>query len=261
MGRPDPVNADAMFARYAYPPNELGYCGPGDGRDLLEFADRAGHPDAATPPLLDMVTRAQAFDGAWLYLEYLAARTGLDPMDPSVLEAYWLGNDLLEQTDPDSFARAVTGAFGTQHGADLDALVANPHPLPHHSFHVFSIYPWVGVLRRTGAAHALQVLDKCRIRWGQVDWIDGDKVSVLCEPLSWDGTALGLGPPVTEQARLTDAGRSLAGDVRVGDWVALHWDWVCDRLSEDQLLALAGYTERQLAITNRRVEPTAGESP
>jgi len=31
----------AMFARYAYPPNELGYCGPGDGQDLLEFAHAA----------------------------------------------------------------------------------------------------------------------------------------------------------------------------------------------------------------------------
>ena len=31
----------AMFARYAYPPNELGYCGPGDGRDLLEYVSAA----------------------------------------------------------------------------------------------------------------------------------------------------------------------------------------------------------------------------
>lgn len=43
--------------------------------------------------------------------------------------------------------------------------------------------------------------------------------------------------------------------------MALHWYSVCDRLSEDQLLALAGYAERQLAITNRRVAPMAGESP
>lgn len=247
------ASGEAIFARYAYPPNQLGFCGPGDGSDLLDFADRAGRAHGvgrATAPL-DMAQRAQAFDGAWLYLQYLADRTGLDPMHPRVLEAYWLGNDLLEATAPESFSLAVTTAFGGQHGADLEALQANPHPLPNHSFHVFSIYPWVAVLRRTGAQHALRVLDQCRIRWGQIQSIDGDEVVVCSAPLSWDGAVLALGSAVPQTARLSEAGRSLAADVRVGDWVALHWDWVCDRLSAAQLEALTITTARQLSITNR----------
>ncbi|MGW1020020.1 DUF6390 family protein, partial [Streptomyces niveus] len=31
-----------LFARYAYPPNELGYCGPADSAALLRPADTEG---------------------------------------------------------------------------------------------------------------------------------------------------------------------------------------------------------------------------
>ena len=31
-----------------------------------------------------------------------------------------------------------------------------------------------------------------------------------------------------------------------GDWVSLHWDWICDRLSQRQLRALRGFTPRHL---------------
>jgi hypothetical protein len=275
------ASAAAIFARFAYPPNELGYCGPGDGHELLMVADRsrrtsdaarvspgrgglvdrsAPEPNLAEPDQLDMdmTGRARAFDGAWPYLLYLAGLSGVGSvMDPQVLEAYWLGNDLLEQTDSRSFSEAMTAAFAGQHGADWGALEARPGPVPHHSFHVFSVYPWVGVLRRTGAPRALQVLDRCRIRCGQVDAVDGDTVQVVGEPLSWDGTRLGLGPTEREPARFASGGRSLAGGLAVGDWVALHWDWVCDRLSTGQLDALRRYTVRQLAITNRGADPAA----
>lgn len=244
---------EAMFARYAYPPNELGYCGSGDGRDLLEFAD--SRPDRSTGAL-DMVERARTFDGAWPYLQYLAAVSGAGSvMDQRVVEAYWIGNDLLTGGDPESFATAVRTAFAGQRGTDLDALHARPVPVAHHSFHVFSVYPWVGVLRRTGAPQALQVLNRCRIRWGQVEAVDETEFQVRSRPLSWDGATLSLGDPAVERARHSADGRSLTATVREGDWVALHWDWVCDRLSAGQLTALRTFTDRQLAITNRGVTP------
>jgi hypothetical protein len=42
-------------------------------------------------------------------------------------------------------------------------------------------------------------------------------------------------------------------DLQPGDWVSLHWHWVCDRLTRRQLAALRHYTLRQLAITNHKV--------
>lgn len=248
---------EAMFARYAYPPNELGYCGDGDGRELLEFADAAG-----SESLIDLTAsaqirrRARSFDGALPYLEYLADVAGLDdPMARPVVEAYWVGNGLLHRADRAGLESMVRRSFGHQSAVDWAALApgVDPIPLPHHAFHVFSVYPWVGVLRRTGSARALAVLDSCRIRWGRVDWVDGGQVQVQCQPLTWNGNLFRLGAPRPEHARLTSGGRSLSPMVSAGQWVSLHWDWVCDTLDEEQLKTLREATARQLALTNRTI--------
>ena len=39
-----------------------------------------------------------------------------------------------------------------------------------------------------------------------------------------------------------------------GDWVSLHWDWICDRLTQRQLRALRAFTLRHPDTVNHRVE-------
>ena len=36
----------------------------------------------------------------------------------------------------------------------------------------------------------------------------------------------------------------------VGDWVALHWEWICDKITETQVRFLKAYTDRHMAIAN-----------
>jgi hypothetical protein len=242
------TSGDVLFARYAYPPNQLGYCGPGDGRELLELASGEGGERGR----LDMAERARRFDGAWPYLEIIAAATGIeDPLDGRVVEAYWIGNELLDAVDPMSFARLARARFGHQTGADWGCLDPPTTAVPHHSFHVFAIYPWMGLLRRAAPGPALTVLDRCRIRWGQVVRVHGDRADVHSETLTWDGAAVSLGPPLVETARWADSGRALGAPPAPGDWVSLHWDWVCDRLTASQLDGLRRITARQLHLTNR----------
>jgi hypothetical protein len=50
-------------------------------------------------------------------------------------------------------------------------------------------------------------------------------------------------------------GLALAGSLSPGDWVSLHWNWVCERLSPRRLAALRYHTLRQLAIVNRTAHP------
>jgi hypothetical protein len=256
--RGEPTTAgDVLFARYAYPPNRLGYCGPGDGRELFEVASGGrdgGGADGGGDAGVEMAERARGFDGAWPYLEIIAAAAGLDdPMNGRVVEAYWIGNDLLDAVDPTTFARQARRTFGHQIGAEWACLDPPTAAWPHHSFHVFAIYPWMGLLRRGAPGPALTVLDRCRIRWGQVVRVHGDHVDVRGETLTWDGVAVGLGSPAVETARWADSGRGLAAPPAAGEWVALHWDWVCDRLTEAQLDALRRSTARQLDVTNRLV--------
>jgi hypothetical protein len=211
-----------LFARYAYPPNELGYCGPVGASALLQ-------PDSAA----EIERRARQFEGAWCYLEFIAESTGIaDPLDPRVVEAYWLGNDLLHQVDPGALVDRLLDRFRGQTGGTWRE--ASDRAIAHHSFQVFEVYPWARLLLANGNPTALSVLDQCRIRTGRVVNVEGEAATVHSRPLVWDGSELTSGPIRQEVVRWSADGRSLIDRLCPGDRVALHWDWVCDLLTEEQ---------------------------
>jgi uncharacterized protein DUF6390 len=246
------VAGTALFARYAYPPNELGYCGPDDASVLLANDQAAAEQRIAE--------HARQFEGAWSYLEIIAAAAQIaDPLDARVVEAYWIGNDLLDNVDPDALVTQLRGRFGDQAGASWVP------GRPHHGFHVFAVYPWVGLLRRgTGNDVALSVLEQCRIRWGEVLEVYGDRVLVRARSLTLADGGLQLGEPGEQSAAWSVAGRSLlpapdaGAPVAAGDHVAMHWDWVCDVLRPDQVAQLESRTADQLARTNAGLQVAAG---
>ncbi len=236
-----------LFARYAYPPNELGYCGPADSSILLR---RDAGADA------HIARHARQFEGAWVYLELIAAAARIDdPLDRRVVEAYWLGNELLELIDHHETPARLQERLPPQPGASWTP------GRPQHGYQVFAVYPWVGLLGRrpAGDSPALGILDRCRIRWGEVIALDGDRVRVTCAALEYRDGSLRLGVPGEQTAALAKAGRSLLarGDaptvtrsLRIGDTVAMHWDWVCDVLSPLQATRLAENTAEQLTLAN-----------
>jgi hypothetical protein len=87
--------------------------------------------------------------------------------------------------------------------------------------------------------------------------VNGDTATVAAQPLVWDGSALGLGTATTRRADWRRDGLGFLDDLRPGDWVSLHWDWVCDRLSSRQAKTLGRYTRRMLALANRASAPVA----
>ena len=238
-----------MFTRYAYPPNLRGYCGPPDHGMLLEY----GSSGVVDPGLLEL---AKSFTGPWPYLTLIAAAAGIsDPFDRRVVEAYWIGNSLLDGIDVSAFGDKLDDSFRGRAGSRWAQLTkAIPQGIvPHHAFHVFGVYPWVGLLTESERGEPLEILQGCRIRWGRVVESGGDTVVVRSRPLTWDGKVIGLGPPRLETAQRAVDGRALVEDLSPGDWVALHWDWVCDRLNARQLGNLRRYSRLQLDITNERV--------
>jgi Family of unknown function (DUF6390) len=102
--------------------------------------------------------------------------------------------------------------------------------------------------RKSG--HALNVLDRCRIRWGRVRAVNGDQVVVESRPLTWDGHVLGIGEPETETVERSIEGVSMIDVLHPGDWVSLHWEWICDRLDERQVRYLRDFTLRHLGVVN-----------
>jgi hypothetical protein len=239
---PGPV----LFARYAFPPNSHGFCGPPDHQGFFEY----GVAGVET----GLRQMARQFAGAWPYLQLIAAATGLDdPLDRRVVEAYWIGSPRLDGVRTRAVGDSMEERFRRLTGARFPTLTEGvlAGGVPHHSFAVFCIYPYTGLLTDgRKAPYALTVLDRCRIRWGKVMAATGDQVVVESRPLSWDGRVLGLGTAQTETVVRSVDGVGLAGPLKPGDWVSLHWEWVCDRLTERQVRQLRRYTDRHLAIVN-----------
>lgn len=249
------------FARYAYPPNALGYCGPDDADELFGLAsvgrDRRG-----------LAHLAARFEGAWPYLELIASCNAItDPLDERVVEAYWLGNALLERVPPGLLLASLQERFAGRAGRDIGNVTAGVAlgAVAHHSFHVFGVYPWVGLLRagrhhpspgaEPGTGAALQVLDRCRIRWGTVVAVHGDVLVARSRRLWLDGDRLALGAERVEEVRRGTDGAGLLGPVAPGDTVSMHWDWACERLSPVQLARLRATTARTLRAVNAAPVP------
>jgi hypothetical protein len=105
-----------MFVRYAYPPNALGYCGPSDFAAFREYAV-AGVVDRG------LIQLAQTFAGAWPYLELIAHGCGIgDPLDRRVVEAYWVGNDLLDKIPVTDIGESMQERFRARIGGKFPFL-------------------------------------------------------------------------------------------------------------------------------------------
>lgn len=212
-----------QFARYAYPPNVLGYCGPAGAEQMMAPGAEA-----------EIERRARLFDGAWVYLEILAEALGVDDrLGTEVVEAYWVGSDQLDAVDPAALVDQLERRFAGQVGGTWRDSAARARA--HHSYQVFEVYPWAGMLLAgLPPGPAVSVLDRCRIRTGVVRELDGEWVSVTSSVLGWDGSRLAPQAPGVERARWSIDGQAQIAVPAVGDVVSLHWDWVCEVLTAAQ---------------------------
>lgn len=230
-----------LCARFSIATNRLKYCGP-------EAADRSLYRSIVEGTDLDASANALLqFEALEPYLSAIARKHGRDPLDYGVVEAYWIGNEFLEDFTREDFRR-ILDAFrkrGLPRKA-AERLEAHlpPHPLPHHAFHV----TFVGVGAVSGkVATTLENMEKCRPSWGRVVRIEGGKLEIEKPSLTLDD-GLRIGPP----GRATYEGdpRILPG-LKAGDVVALHWGWPALVLEPAQVARLEEYTRRALADSNR----------
>lgn len=212
----------AMFARYAYPPDDVGHTVADHARELRDYA-----PGGLSAPALGQQLRA--------YVASLPALTQIahtwgteDPLDVRVVEAYWVGVP----------TRGRMGMDVTDH---------------HHNASVLITGPWRDLLRGESASQALHALDQCRVRWGRVINVQSDSVTVRSRPLVFANDALSLSEPHVETVALKPEGASAPARVRQGDWCAMHWGWLADRLTTRQLVQLRRVTRTHIEAVNARV--------
>ena len=247
MGGSAAVAGPILFARYAFGPNRLGYCGPDDSAELFAEATVGGD-------LRALRHNAEQFEGAWPYLQLIAKANGLaDPLDARVVEAYWLGNSMLENVTPALMGDSLDVRFRRRlptEGWRWLADKPNDGALPMHAFHVLDVFPRVGLMRTGATDNALKVMDNCRIRWGRVIEREGDELIVSAVPLEMRDGKLALAPARVERIRGWQDGNGFIDGVAAGDVVSIHWDWACDKLDARRLAALQSWTQREMDIAN-----------
>jgi len=237
-----------LFARYAAAPNARGYCGPPDAAALATVACGGGEE-------VDVPALARRFSGAWPYHRLIAELAGIDdPLDERVGRAYWTGSDLTGRIDARRLGELLLERFAAQAGHYWQHLTDDllDELTPTHAFHVLAVYPWSRLLDR-GRPEPLTVLDGCRIRPGELLEQRGNRLLVRARALEWTGRELRLGPPRDAEVAWRGEDGTFTGLLAPGDRVAIHWDHVCDRLTDREADDLDRWTAIQLERTNRRL--------
>jgi len=236
-----------LFGRYAFPPNQLGYCGPPDHQALLDYV--AG--GANDKGLFELEKR---FEGAYPYLLLIAQANGIaDPFDERVVDDYWIGNTLLNKVKGGEFRESLQERFAPRMNARSFHWLTTKlesGARPHHNFHVFDVYVRGGLMRDERATIALDLMDSCRVSQGRVTGLDGDHLLVEREPLVLEAGKLALGAAVPTRVTRQHGGQGFVGAPEIGTWVSIHWNWACDVLDNGARQRLTKATARCIDLAN-----------
>ena len=232
-----------IAALFGLRPHLLGLCGPKEAleqRLLLKFLQgKLSHRQ-----ILSVIKK---FKGAYSYYCLIAKKNKIKtrPFNKKVVEAYWIGNELLDKVTADDLKKMVKENFSGPGLLDKDEAAKKASKIPagskpHHSFHVLVIGSVTGSVDFKNT----KLKDVCRIGWGKV--ADRPKTKnkkletfiVKYQPLV-GGKKIKLGRPVKKEIFWD---REIVSDVKIGDWVAFHWNWMVKVLTLQEVANLKKYT-------------------
>ncbi len=233
-----------LAIRFSYMPNALRYCGPKEANmDFLSYVSN-GNKKIAAAVKADL----KRFEGLYPYLSAIAAKANKPFTDYSVIEAYWLGNNLLDRFGS-SDMKAIINALAKR---GLPASVAKERlerlpkgMFPHHNFNVC----YIGVGQTTGSVPTtLENMNSCMTSSGIVKEIKSKerKLVVAKRMLEYDHGKLILGNKLKEvEAEYLP---QLLPKIKSGDAVALHWNFAAAILTKQQSNNLNNYTKKLLDV-------------
>jgi hypothetical protein len=241
-----PMDGILRCSRYAFGPNRLHYCGPNQSIEVRDHLN----DETVDEGLKEILSK---FETMYPYLRHIAhANRIADPLDERVVEAYWLGNELLERVDKREFHRHLAEGLGLKNrlGNKSFSIVEEKigdGALPHHSFHVLDVWKRDAHGSRD---FSLESIDECRIAWGEVIQVSGPFITVKTERIVLHGGKLTLGLPGERKLVRELESEYDIEQLKKGDIVSIHWGIVCETLTKKQAANLKKYTLRHLALAN-----------
>lgn len=233
-------------SRYAFGPNRLHYCGPDANAEIAEHI-KHNENDPALAALL-----AQ-FQTMYPYLKKIAEVNRIaSPFDVCVVEAYWIGNDLLDNVEKKDFYEHLKDdhQIDKRIGKKSFAFVADKigkGAVPHHSFHVLDIWKRTGHVAKP---HTVESMASCIISWGIVKKTDGMFLEVETEQLIYENGVLALGAPTLQKIARGLGAPVDIDEAKEGDIITMHWGVPCEVITKAHARALKKYTLRHIALAN-----------
>ena len=239
------MNGTLMCCRFAVIPHLMRDCGPqeesarAEAQKVMGDYMRSGVNESKTQNVLSQ------FHGLFAYLTFIAEKYNLEPFSHEVADAYWFGNELLEDFTPADYHSFLTrlGKYGLM-PQEVERLQKQVPlgAIPHHTFHVLFVdVGRVDVKNRT--PETLERILQCAITWGRVTKVEKDSVCVDGPVLKVENWRYVLSP--IERGILYD---SETVHPKVGDNVAVHFNKCISVLNERELKNLKNYTEHVLRI-------------
>ncbi len=230
------MNGVSLSARYGFPPNSLGYCGKGSFTEALRKHLEGGN-DAA------LEAELRKFKAQFTYLSLIARENGKKPFDFDVVEAFWIGNELLDSISHGSLRSFILKDLFPPGNARASKLARSlpEGAVPHHSFNSLYIRFLSDSVERS-----VQNLDSCCITWGKVISVSKDKVSMMRNSISSDGKRFVI-RPVESVVVLEKNGIRFLDGVSKGDVLSVHWGMAIEKLSEERVARLEKYTRINVA--------------
>jgi len=233
-----------LAARFSYITNILRYCGPEEASErFVKYFEKESSKE-------ELIASLKKFEGLYPYLNAIAKKSGKEFYDYSVVEAYWIGNKLLDEFEKEDILEIIRSLVKRGLPKTIGDKLIETMPdgfIPHHNFNVI----FVGVGNITGAVEVtIQNMDNCRISYGKVLEILSDKLIVSTKPLDLAGKKIVYGQEETKTAVYLPV---MFPNLKVGDIVALHWGFACMVLNEEQQKNLESYTQKIIDIRNSLV--------
>jgi len=235
----------ALCCRYSYITNRLHYCGPSEANLHLKEYITSGKDKEK------VIESLKNFEGLYPYLQAIAEKHGLNPFDHKVVEGYWHGNELLDSFDKDDIKNLIMSLTKRGLLPSMAKKLIEKLPqgfVPHHSFNVF--YVGVGMITGSVLTNA-QNMDNCKVSFGVVKEIKGDRLIVEYEPLLKDkNNKLFFGKKISKEI---DYDALFIKDLKPGDIVSFHWGFAAGIIDNRTKENIRKYTENNLRVFNSLV--------
>lgn len=232
-----------MAAVFSLPPNELGYCGPEvrPGKTSLISKFLTGRP-TDVKQIIELLSQ---FVVATAFYELIAVSNQLSNFfDSKVIEAYWIGNELLNNVPVEATRIMFHNKFAPINsllGQNLERRIPQGSH-PHHSLHVLSAGP---VNPNLTVSHTF--MDNCLVKPGVVVNLTEGKATVTSRTLEKNRGKLLFKKSTTRSIKWNPC---LLPHLKVGDRIASHWATACLLISEKQADQLLQFTLSNLEAIN-----------